>query len=338
MPTLVKEFRFPFYINANFILDPPRQRIIGDNPWNFYLMHETAKLLVKCCSEWSQKEDYNALNLLISQELETNNSDIKQLSYHFNRAYKSALESIPFILNHYNELTTQDNIIIDKTGLSEIIGADIFCSILQTTKTLPSSKIDTTILNKDIFEQIKTGNVVMDLVKPSDIYNMWYYKSLGRNLARLILRMVPLLIITALPIWGEYRFMIQTDPKLLILSIISLLFTLLLNMSYLMLIYAFSMIFINSLSIRHVMRNILELGSGLVIPLPFMPSWMISFLKCTPFYYFQNISFSIYIGYMTNHKEIMINLIMQIIWVTVLTFLGKAIVKNRLKKLVVQGG
>ena len=128
---------------------------------------------------------------------------------------------------------------------------------------------------KDIFEQIKTGNVVMDLVKPSDIYNMWYYKSLGRKLARLILRMVPLLIITALPIWGEYRFMIQTNPKLLILSIISLLFTLLLNMSYLMLIYAFSMIFINSLSIRHVMRNILELGSGLVIPLPFMPGWMI---------------------------------------------------------------
>ncbi len=179
LPTLVKEFRFPFYINANFILDPPRQRIIGDNPWNFYLMHETAKLLVKCCSEWSQKEDYNALNLLISQELETNNSDIKQLSYHFNRAYKSALESIPFILNHYNELTTQDNIIIDKTGLSEIIGADIFCSILQTTKTLPSSKIDTTILNKDIFEQIDKIDIqtVANQIKDSNILNQWYIKA-----------------------------------------------------------------------------------------------------------------------------------------------------------------
>ena len=193
-------------------------------------------------------------------------------------------------------------------------------------------------VEKDIFEQIQTGNVVMDLVKPIDIYNMWFYKSLGRKLARLILRMVPLLIVTSLPIWGEYRFMIQTDPRLLILSIISLIFTLLLNMSYIMLIYAFSMIFISSLSIRQIMRVILEVGSGLVIPLPFMPDWAISFLRCTPFYYFQNTSFSIYIGYMTNPKEIAINLIMQLIWFAALTFIGKAIVRNRLKKLVVQGG
>ena len=41
---------------------------------------------------------------------------------------------------------------------------------------------------------------------------------------------------------------------------------------------------------------------------------------------------------MTNPREIIINLIMQIVWVLALTFLGKAIVKNRLKKLVVQGG
>lgn len=193
-------------------------------------------------------------------------------------------------------------------------------------------------VEKNIFEQIQTGNVVMDLVKPIDIYNMWFYKSLGRKLARLILRMVPLLIVTSLPIWGEYRFMIQTDPRLLILSIISLIFTLLLNMSYIMLIYAFSMIFISSLSIRQIMRVILEVGSGLVIPLPFMPDWAISFLRCTPFYYFQNTSFSIYIGYMTDPKEIAINLIMQLIWFAALTFIGKAIVRNRLKKLVVQGG
>ena len=41
---------------------------------------------------------------------------------------------------------------------------------------------------------------------------------------------------------------------------------------------------------------------------------------------------------MTNPKEIAINLIMQLIWFAALTFIGKAIVRNRLKKLVVQGG
>ena len=191
---------------------------------------------------------------------------------------------------------------------------------------------------KEIFQQIETGNVVMDLVKPINIYNMWYYKTLGRKLARLLLRMVPLLIITALPFWGEYKFIIQTNPLLLSASILSIILTVGLNMAYLMLIYGVAMIFISSLSIRQVMQAFLELGSGLVVPLPFMPSWMISFLKCTPFYYFQNIGFSIYVGYMTDGREIAINLLMQVIWIAILTFLGKAIVKNRLKKLVVQGG
>lgn len=177
LPTLVKEFHFPFYINANFILDPPRQRILGDNPWNFYLMREIARLLVQCSAKWSKKEDYNALNLLIPNFFNEDNADIKQLSSHFNRAYKSALESIPFILNQYDILTTQDNIIIDKTGLSEIVGADVFCSILKTTKTLPSSKIDSSILSKDIFEKIeniKLESVVNKLRENIDILNKWY--------------------------------------------------------------------------------------------------------------------------------------------------------------------
>ncbi len=191
---------------------------------------------------------------------------------------------------------------------------------------------------KSIFEQIETGNVAMDLVKPVNIYNMWYYKSLGRKLARLLLRAVPLVIITILPVWGEYSFMIQTNPLLLGLSIISIIFTLGLNMAYLMLMYAMAMIFISSISIRSVMQTFLDIGGGLIIPIPFMPEWMISFLKCTPFYYFQNISFSIYIGYMTDIKEIIINLTIQVAWIIILTLLGKGIVKNRLKKLVIQGG
>ena len=41
---------------------------------------------------------------------------------------------------------------------------------------------------------------------------------------------------------------------------------------------------------------------------------------------------------MTDVREIAINLLMQVFWIAILTLLGKAIVKNRLKKLVVQGG
>lgn len=175
LPTLVKDFKFPFYINANFILDPPRQRILGDNPWNFYLMQTIAKLLVQWSASLNEQKDRNALNVLIPRYFEENSTDTKQLAEHFNTSYKSALESESFILNHKGELARQDEIIIDKTGLSEIIGADLFCQLLDTQKCLPSNKIDSKILEEDIFENIELlkFNDVIEVITDNDTFNEW---------------------------------------------------------------------------------------------------------------------------------------------------------------------
>lgn len=176
LPTLVKDFRFPFYINANFILDPPRQRILGDNPWNFYLMQTIAKQLVQWSASLNEQKDRNALNVLIPRYFEENSTDTKQLAEHFNTSYKSALKSEAFILNHKGELTRQDEIIIDETGLSEIIGADLFCQLLNTNKCLPSNKIDSKILEEEIFENIELLRFadVVETITDNGIFNEWF--------------------------------------------------------------------------------------------------------------------------------------------------------------------
>lgn len=176
LPTLVKDFKFAFYINANFILDPPRQRILGDNPWNFYLMQEIARCLVQWCASLNEKKDKNALNILLPKYFDNNDADNRQLAEHFNLAYKTALESEAFILNHKGELAKQGEIIIDETGLSEIIGADLFCQLLNTEKCLPYGKIDSKILEEAIFEEIellKFDNVI-DVVTNNSIFNEWF--------------------------------------------------------------------------------------------------------------------------------------------------------------------
>ena len=176
LPTLVKDFRFPFYINANFILDPPRQRILGDNPWNFYLMQTIAKQLVQWSASLNEQKDRNALNVLIPRYFEENSTDTKQLAEHFNTSYKSALKSEAFILNHKGELARQDEIIIDETGLSEIIGADLFCQLLNTNKCLPSNKIDSKILEEEIFENIELLRFadVVETITDNGIFNEWF--------------------------------------------------------------------------------------------------------------------------------------------------------------------
>lgn len=176
LPTLVKDFRFPFYVNANFILDPPRQRILGDNPWNFYLMQEIAKNLVRWCATLSSRGDINALNVLMPDFFEEDTPDTRQLAEHFNASYKEALESESFIQNHNGGLSKQSEILIDKTGLSVIIGPQLFCDVIDTDKALPNMGINSTILEKrSTFEQIevvKLSNISSQLSK-SELLRQW---------------------------------------------------------------------------------------------------------------------------------------------------------------------
>lgn len=176
LPTLVKDFRFPFYINANFILDPPRQRILGDNPWNFYLMQEIAKCLVNWCAELNKSKDKNALNILITKYFEENTPDTKQLAQYFNSAYKKALQLTPFILNHDGALSKQEDIALDNSLLSKIVGCQLFCKLLNTEKCLPSASIDCTILSKSIFEQIEHFEIedVLKAITNNPLFNEWF--------------------------------------------------------------------------------------------------------------------------------------------------------------------
>lgn len=176
LPTLVKDFKFPFYINANFILDLPRQRILGDNPWNFFLMQEIAYKIVDWCKELNLRKEKNALNILVSEFFDVNSTDTKQLATHFNLAYKSALEDIAFILNHFENLSKQDEIIFDKTGLAKISGSQTFCKIIGTDKKLPSETIDSSILKKKIFEKVEHVDFedILNKLVDNAILNNWY--------------------------------------------------------------------------------------------------------------------------------------------------------------------
>lgn len=176
LPTLVKDFKFPFYINANFILDSPRQRILGDNPWNYYLMQEIARSLISWCASLNEKQEKNALNILITHYFDEETPDTKHLAEHFNAAYKSAIESETFILNHKGYLSKQEEIILDKSGLSEIVGADLFCELLKPDKLLPSDNIDSKVLSEDIFEKIETLKFddIIGIITGNSAINNWY--------------------------------------------------------------------------------------------------------------------------------------------------------------------
>ncbi len=175
LPMNEHRFRFPLFINADFVLAANRETLL-DNSWNYYLLANIGELLVKWVAELAQKGEKNCLKLLPSQYFDDSSLDVEQLAKSFNNAYLTALESEAFILNHKGELAKQEDIIIDVTGLSEIVGADLFCQLLETEKCLPSEKLDSKILGKDIFKLIKTmkfDDVISAITNNSD-FNDWF--------------------------------------------------------------------------------------------------------------------------------------------------------------------
>ena len=176
LPTLVKEFKFPFYINANFVLDPPRQHVLSDNPWNCFLMGEIGELVVKWCAELCERHEHNALNILPANLFNERESDIAELAEAFNTRYKAALDDIPFILCGDNKLHSADEVVIDKTGLAEIVGEETYCRILGSSKHIPSSDIDCAILENELFasvEKVRIRHLATLLYGNAEI-NTWY--------------------------------------------------------------------------------------------------------------------------------------------------------------------
>ena len=178
----------------------------------------------------------------------------------------------------------------------------------------------------------------MELIKPVKLYKIWHAKTFGRKVALVSLRLIPIVIICAILPLGEYGFSLPISIKAGILFLISLILSALLVMSYIMIIYVAVIFAVSPKGIKTVFHLIADFLSGLVIPLAFMPDKLVSFLKFTPFYYMQNLPFNIYIGYITDEKEILVSIIFQIKWIILLTDIGKELLEKKIKKIEIQGG
>ena len=163
LPLRDRRFKFHFYLNADFILVSNREGVQGDNLWNQFLFYNIGKNLVSWIKQLASKEQPQYLNLLQDELLPTEGEDledIQALSENFNRGYIGALLSEKFILGHDEKLHSQDEVVYDESGLSKIIGPELFCQIVGTDKFLTYQTIDDSILSKsELFTEVEHFSV-----------------------------------------------------------------------------------------------------------------------------------------------------------------------------------
>ena len=193
-------------------------------------------------------------------------------------------------------------------------------------------------IDKDILESISSGNLAYELTKPVNLYDIWFIKTLALKVGKTVLRALPIFLICSLPLLGEFSMTAPVSIVAAIWFIITMILSTILLLSYIMIIYIITITAISPLGVKITFSLIGDFFSGGLIPIPLMPDVIQKILKCTPFYYIQNIPFNIYNGYISGNLEIIKIIGIQIFWIVVLIVFGKWIMNKSMKKVVIQGG
>lgn len=217
-------------------------------------------------------------------------------------------------------------------GNSEIDG--ITLSMVSTNFVLAMG-LGTVFYPNDYFlpDKIWDGSIATELLRPISFKGRMIAENLGNALFSLIFHFVPVLIIASLTVGVSA----PASPAMFLLFLLSgfLGFGILWAISFAVQMTAFWLINIWSLiTIKNVFVNVL---SGSMIPLWFMPGWMKGALELTPFSSIYFTPVQIYLGQLS-YDEIILKCAVQLVWTAVIYLIGDILWKKGQQKLVVQGG
>lgn len=191
-------------------------------------------------------------------------------------------------------------------------------------------------LDNNIASQIMNGNVCYRFIRPIDIYNQWYFESLGKKASETFLRF-PIVILIALILPSSFRLGGPVSFSALLLTIIGVFLSLLISITFSMFAAYLTFITLSSKGVVTIISTICALFSGSFIPLPLMPDGVQKVLSFLPFHLIGDLPFRIYIGNI-GIQEGIIQLALGFVWLFILVFLGKLLIKSSLKKTIIQGG
>lgn len=190
--------------------------------------------------------------------------------------------------------------------------------------------------DNEIFENITSGGIAYELCRPCDLYTMWFVKNMTIRLSRVVLRCVPILLVAA---FLPSPFGVRLPPTLSAAALfpVSMVLGFLVLIAFSMLVYISAFYTISPMGIRILVTSVLEFFTGALIPIPFFPEWLQSMMYALPFASMQSAPFLIYNGHLRT-QEALSSIGTQIIWFLALLIAGRLLMKQALKKVVVQGG
>jgi len=188
-------------------------------------------------------------------------------------------------------------------------------------------------VDRELSQMIRTGSVAYELLRPLDLYSLWYARGIAMRTAPTLLRAVPMFIMAALflglpppPSFASAAaWVAATFGALLLGCAITVLMTI-------------SMLWtISGEGFFYLTATAATVFSGMVLPLPLFPDWAQPVPRFLPFSGLCDVPFRLYSGNMPP-AEAPWAIAHQLVWTVVLVVLGRRLLARGLRRLVVQGG
>jgi ABC-2 type transport system permease protein len=188
-------------------------------------------------------------------------------------------------------------------------------------------------IDQDLAYQVMEGRLAMDLIKPVNIQTMYVARAAGESVFRLALLTVP----TALVLFLVYPLRLPASYGHAAAFCVSVAMSFLIVAALNFAVGTFALRLQSILGLLRAKFFLLELFSGLLLPMTFFPQTVQKVLAFMPFQYISYIPMLIYLGKL-NGRGLVRAIALQMFWVAVLMAIGDALWRWSTRKLIIQGG
>ena len=187
--------------------------------------------------------------------------------------------------------------------------------------------------DRDVQAIIRSGVVAYEMVRPVDLYSLWFSRAVALRSAPTILRAAPMFVLAiaflgmappaswaSAGVWAAATLgAVLLSAAITTLLTISMLWT------------------ISGEGIAGILAAAVMILSGMIVPLPLFPDWVQWLLDVLPFRGLVDAPFRLYLGHIPPSEALSV-LFHQAAWIAIFVGAGRLALARGTRRLVVQGG
>ena len=187
--------------------------------------------------------------------------------------------------------------------------------------------------NQELSQSIIKGDVVTDLSRPVDFYAFWAAVDLGRGVYYLTFRGVPTFLVG----WALFGVRLPDNWLTWTLFLVSLVVGMWVSFAFRFITNSLAFWTTDARGIYYLTNTLIMFFAGCIVPLNFFPGPLRIVAEWLPFRALVHLPISVYLG-KAGGPNLAQALAIQAAWLIILTLAGRALLRQMMRRVSIQGG